>query len=320
MTDEQKPKLEIIGSPREGRGGSGSGYHYWLRFHECARRGTLSDVNEEARLNGDGDVVPYGGVLDAADTGAILHRLAEWWHTGTLRWEPNASSETGGPPSAGGGRFVLPPNVAMSVDNPNVEEAWRIFRWYAYHTPADCFGEVVGAEIPFRFADGDTYSPVGITPFTGRIDLAVRVSEERAEAITKHIMQPVRAGTYLLDHKSKGSKPSNAELLGFTESIQFHAYMMAWDVLFANKYGKCEGTIANFIVRHKTEAKLRDGESFSQHLVPFPTQDQQRATRHWFQTALRRKQEEGEMHADASFCEDWGRFCGHYLSGACKRY
>lgn len=309
--------LEIIGSPREGRGGSGFGFSYWQRFHQCAKRGTLSDVEEEQR-GGDPEEIPGA---DPAAVGEVLHKLSEWWHSGTM----TLVNDGGGDPNHA--QFQLPDGVAMSADNPAVEEAWRVFRWYAHHHPADFFGEVVAVELPFSFMEADGHCPVGVTPWTGRIDMVVRLSAERADALSRRILQPLHAGIYLLDHKSKGSKPSAANLAGYNESLQFHGYMMAWDVLFAanldaagQQFGACNGMITNFMVRHKTQNKLRDGDSFSQHVVPFPTPDQQRAVRNWYATAKRRKEEEGEMHADASFCEGFGRMCGHYLSGACKRY
>lgn len=301
MTDE----LTILGASRTG-GGSGAGFSYWQRYHECAKRGTLMDS-----IGGD-EPASDSDDLNAADVGALIHKLAEWYALGTLTVRFDLHG--GGLPT-----IAWPPNVALDPNSATVTEALRVFRYYVQFYEPDAFGEVVSVEQAFSFRDADSYSPVGIKPFTGRFDLVTRVSVEQAEALGQRLMMPLQPGIYIVDHKTKASRPSNNTLIEYTERIQFHAYMMAWDTLFADKQGRCNGTIANFMVRHKREP-LVDGHSFFQHLVPFPTHDQQQATRHWFQTAQRRKETEGDMHADASHCFTYGRACPFYTSGACKRY
>jgi hypothetical protein len=90
-------------------------------------------------------------------------------------------------------------------------------------------------------------------PFTCRIDMVVRVSDGHCEYLEKHGLRGITPGLYLVDHKTAGSKDNHAQLK-YQSSIQFRAYMLAWDLL---EDELCSGMIVNNVVGHK-EMRIKD--------------------------------------------------------------
>lgn len=220
--------------------------------------------------------------------------------------------------------------VAFDSSNAAVAEALRLFGSYRLRFPVQEFGEVIGTEYSFGFdapqidpltgalLGPPTDSPIGVVPFTGRIDMVVNIQDD---ACIEWLQSPngrnlpiSKKGIYLLDHKTMGQRRQTIEM-EFVNSFQFHAYMMCWDALYGATKGYCNGTIANCVVRHKT----MNERSFFSVFVPPPTPAQQQAVRAHFQMAKSLRDTYGDDYKNRNACFSWGRVCPHFRSGACDR-
>jgi hypothetical protein len=95
----------------------------------------------------------------------------------------------------------------------------------------------------------------------------------------------------------------------FNNSLQFWAYMLAWNEL--NPDDPCLGMIANVVVRHKQMTE----KSFSQLLCKVPTPDQEVVLGTFLNnSAILAK----SGMPNAAVCFDQG-ICPHFESGRCGR-
>lgn len=275
---------------------SPSGNSYWSQFQDgCPYQRVLNKRYEtllkEMELDDDD--------LSATSIGSAFHKILEHYYRGTLN------------------------EVAFDQNNVSVAEALRVFGAYRLRFPVQEFGTVVGTEYSFGFdtpPEGSPapYSPVGVVPFTGRIDMVVNIQDDaQIEWLSSPHGRNIpvsKKGIYLLDHKTMGQRRQTVEM-EFLNSFQFHAYMMCWDTIYGATQGFCNGMIANCVVRHKT----MNERSFFSVFVPPPTPNQQLAVRAHFQMAKSLRDTYGDDYKNRSKCFAWGRVCPHFRSGACDR-
>lgn len=293
---ESKLTKPLVVIPEWKSESSPHGNSYWSQFqagcpHQRVLNKRYADLLRDMELDED--------EASATAIGSAFHKILEHYYRGTLD------------------------EVAFDSDNAAVAEALRIFGSYRLRFPVQEFGDVVGTEYSFGFdtpAEGSPapYSPVGVTPFTGRIDMVVNVTNdahiEWLQSPNGRNLPVSKKGIYLLDHKTMGQRRQTIEM-EFMNSFQFHAYMMCWDVLYGETQGYCNGMIANCVVRHKT----MNERSFFSVFVPPPTPAQQQAVRSHFQMAKSLQETYGDDYKNRSYCFSWGKVCPHFRSGACDR-
>ncbi len=266
--------------------GSGSGIsHYSQR---CARRARLdreSGRNESSY---------------AAQRGTIFHKLEELYYTGKLT------------------QSVLPLEFDKETCKTDpVLDALRGFAQYVKIFPADEI-TTLGAEraLPEN-ADQKRVLEVamGISPFTCRIDHVVKVENlEHAAKIKALRGLDLKPGVYLKDTKTSEKKDRDAQFK-YDLSIQFPAYVMAWNILFPEMPAK--GMIINNVVFHDDMSKKEEGtwRSFRSFLVPAPDEHQQAVVRKYLQYKQQYLQTD---HCELTACVDYG-VCPYYLNGSCTR-
>lgn len=272
--------IPIVGT--EASSASVAGMSYWSSFHACPKQRYLDNL--------------YGIGTDeteqeALGTGAVFHKLMELYYTNQLD------------------------QAELNLDNANVVEGYRLFKGYKDLFPPDEFGEVIGCEFPFLIPEDYPTNVVGVRPFTGRIDMVVRLDDTHVQRLRETRNLPLmEPGIYLLDHKTMKQKRQTVDI-EMRERFQFHAYMLAWDEFFGKKYGLCKGFIANCVVKHKN---LVPG-SFFCVFSPFPDSDQMTALAVYLQQAYELRSRWGDQRANGDQCFKY-RVCNHFISGACKRY
>jgi len=283
-----KPVIQIF--PTGSGGASPSGLSYWNQFQSgCPHQRKLDKECEDALKALQ--IVTEDDEAAAVDIGAAFHKILEHYYGGTFD------------------------TVAFDSTNPAVGEALRLFAGYRERFPREEFGKVVGCEVDFAFLESDNYSPVGVRPFTGRIDMVVEVGVENLPALndfSKRNLGLPKGGVYLMDTKTMGARRRNLEI-EYQNSLQFHAYQMCWNTLHADT--PALGMIVNGVVRHK---RLTDSSFFSV-FVPPPTPAQQEAVRQHLQLAQRLRDAMGEDYKNRNYCFSWGRVCPHFQTGACDR-
>jgi len=288
VSDSDKPKLVVF--PSDTGGPSPHGLSYWNQFQSGCPHARQLDIQYAEILKAQ-QVTSEDDDAQAVDIGAAFHKILEHYYGGTLD------------------------NVAFNTDLPSVVEALRLFAGYRERFPPTEFGRVVGCEVDFLFSESDSYSPFGIKPFSGRIDMVVEPDEiacARLGDFNKRNLALPGPGVYLLDTKTMGAKRKNLDW-EYNNSMQFHAYMMAWNTLHSDT--PCRGFIVNGVVRHK---QLKDASFFSKFIPP-PTPEQQQAVRAHLQFAQILRNAHGDDFKNRTQCFSWGRICPHFTSGACKR-
>lgn len=258
----------------DGPGGSGQGWSYWSSFLGCPRRYALDQKSKAAT---DSKAL--------ATIGTYFHWLLEQYYQGVMAVNDEVAYE-------------------RPADNSAWNEALRMFFAYQQEFPYDEF-EVIGCEVEIEAASEDI---VGIAPFTGRIDMVVRVREDQIDQIYKTRGILLEPGVYLLDTKTT-SKQMSYEFEFWQSSIQLNAYMLVWDALHPND--KVKGTIVNVVQRNKKVI-------YRSHLIFPPEKDMKALV---FQT-LRRCQDLRDFNGEytnVSRCYDYFKPCPHLVSGACDR-
>ena len=310
--------------------GSEFGLSFWSKFsgQGCPKREYLTSLlgPRDTQVEAEND----DSSNEALDVGSCFHKLLEHYYEAK--------------PGAGGAS----PNHMPPIDpsHPAMQEAVRLFAadevikgqrslGYKHRFPADEFGPVgsVRTEFPLSYgqwpADADpavftatkeALAKFGVPIITGKIDLAAvnvdtaTIARLSAEPRFLPLAEP---GVYLLDHKTMRAKPAaNGGDVALRNRFQFALYQALWDLLYANQYGKCQGFIVNCIVKHKV---LTDGSFFSL-LVPPPSEEQLIPLRNYLSKCYQNMLTKGSTYANEESCFNYNRVCGHYTSGACKRY
>ena len=274
--------LQILQSELE-TGGSGAGISYYSTIAECSRKAALAKDAERY----------YNATTTGRDVGTIGHKLLEYYHG---KREKEIA--------------ILTSDIALQEAS---DEAGRLFNAYTQAHTVDFFGEVLQTErfFPTEAEVVAVEAAVGIKPFTGRIDLVAVVRLADVERLQKvpGLEELTAPGIYLVDHKFKGKRDSNA-LLIYNNSPQFTAYMACYNAI-ADDAGAphCQGMIANVIVGNKTPV-------FEKYLVKPPAASQIVALRTWLAWC---KQRENDNQPNWISCFNYHRPCEHMLSGRCTK-
>jgi hypothetical protein len=201
------------------------GLSYYLGLDACPKRMELGPLLRETESSFDR--------LSAANVGIYTHALLEAYDEGRLRAVDNPE-------------FTKPDGVVMA--NDDTIEAIRLWRWWARQYMPNHFGELIGCEFPLA-APESLCGFLGVKPdvgITGRADQIVRVTTAAADRLGVQHNLDLAPGVYIVDHKTRSRDSGFAQTL---DSLQFILYPMLWDAMHPED--KCEGVLANFIVRTK---------------------------------------------------------------------
>lgn len=285
MPDDLKP-LQVI--PDWKSDSSPSGISYYNRAQDgCPfRRGLdkqYAELLKDMELE-DGDPV-------ATSVGSAFHKILEHYYRRTLH------------------------EVAFDANNPSVAEALRLFAEYRKYHPVEEFGPVVGAEIEFSLPTDLAQSLLGVSAFTGRIDLVVDILPEKLEELNdfeKRALGISKPGLYAIDHKTMKQKYRDSAMR-FLNDFQFWAYPLCWNALYPER--PIQGMIANCAVRRK--ALTRD--AFWSVLVPLATPQQVASLKAHLQQSVQLYTLLGTNFKNRSKCLGYGQTCPHWTTGACDR-
>lgn len=187
-------------------------------------------------------------------------------------------------------------------------EATRLYKGYLEYYPRDEFSDVAFVEYKIEKGDSDVERAVGISPFSGIIDLGINLSAQDCATLEQTSRLELEPGFYLADHKT--SKTGGGRLIDMqSNNLQFTAYMLA----FAAKYPDVplKGFIANLVVKTKTP-------QYHRLFIPPPSHIEISALRNmWAEVELRRRTNIDFANAKACFLY---RTCDHFLAGRCLRY
>lgn len=266
--------------------GSGSGIsHYSQR---CARRVRLDRETGTRESSFQ------------AQRGTVFHKLEELYYTNQL-------SNT-----------ILPLEFDKEQCKTDpVLDALRGFVQYIKIFPKDEF-TTIGCEYLLPQNSDQTQAVeeiVGISPFTCRIDHVVKVESPDHAAKLKELRGlDLEPGIYLKDTKTSDKKDRDAQFK-YDLSVQFPAYIMAWNAAFPATPAK--GMIVNNVVFHDDLTKREDGgwRSFRSFLVRAPDAHEQDVVRKYLQY---KKTYLESDHCELTACIDYG-VCPHYLNGRCLR-
>jgi len=284
--------LEVLSAA--GSTGTPAGVSYYT--NPCAR---LVQLNAENALERAEKGLPPPPSEFEPQVGTVFHKLMELYYT------------------AGLNEVALPIDDLADFGKDPVQEALRLFTAYKTFYPADEW-DVVSAERYFPANEDEGWEigrHVGISPFTGRIDLVVRLTEAHAAKLKERSGLDLNPGLYLVDHKTTGQLDRNASMK-WELSIQFTAYQMASQVIWPED--ELQGMIVNQPVRHKDLLRKTHAgfpHSFPRFFVPPPSETRAQAVRNY----LREKQvylATGKTNIDACL-----RFrpCAHYMTGRCNQ-
>ena len=233
------------------QGGSGTGISYYSPYVSCPQQAHF--------IKAQGGLKGY-----ALDVGNFLHQLLEHYYTGGMNLEAYRHSP-----------------VFAQADKSTVAaymEAENLFRRYRLKFEPDEFGTDIEVELPIK-DNPDVDKAVGISPFTCKIDMVLRISEEQAGKVNKARNLDISPGTWLLDHKTAGYL-TDALLKSFDYSYQFAAYQVAYK---ASTGIEPNGMLVNIIVKGKNPR-------FLTHIVPYPSREQIRQLHYFLSIAKRNEQ------------------------------
>lgn len=267
--------------------GSESGLSYYRGFLQCPRKATMRKLNkmeltpEEQVLQCQGYAL--GNTYDpkkksASNVGTLGHVLMDLFFSKDLT-EPKTIEWT------------------HPINDTDWAEACRCFEaWREFVGSNNCLGRVVETEFnlphgrlkkkPAR-GNGKTNwekreeqvcSAVGISPFTGRLDLLVCLTKTDIHRIVKTWgtslvgEEDLQPGFWIVDHKffAREMAWTYEEAL---ESMQYTAYPLAWNAVYktlesgsgtARRYKPVMGTLQNTIFK-TSQPKFR------LYVVPFPS-------------------------------------------------
>ena len=188
-------------------------------------------------------------------------------------------------------------------------EAERCFRYYTDLYSRDEFGQILAVEEAFSLSRDNA---MGLYPYTGRWDLAVRINAATAQNLQLTRGIDIEPGVWLVDHKflkSFGAATADE----YAHSVQFAAYATAWDITHPNE--RCEGVIANIIVKSKQPQVRTVISRVDLALLNVLEEVVYRASQRGWPI-----DNEQEPECNPMRCWDYFKPCPHWIQGNCKRY
>lgn len=280
----------------QGQGGSSAGYHHYKGHVTCGRRAVLDGEAREANEETSSDSTATG-------IGGVFHALREYADT-------PAAQRT----------------KAVQFDCTEEErlEAERLNRAYEELRPAGFYGKVAGVEVTLPPPDADEatlerlHASVGIAPWTGKIDRAIKADAAACARIEKVLKQTyadfmldteITPGVYLHDYKTLGRWNKNS-LESYTNDLQFAGYIVGWNACFPKT--PCLGLIVDVVMKYKVpEVRTL--------FIPPPSADTVKALQHFYSFAAHHMTQLYNQ-PNPNACFNLYGTCSHFVSGACKRY
>lgn len=205
------------------------------------------------------------------------------------------------------------------IDPEALFEARRLAGSYMEEFQPTHYGKVLHREWNIMETANDAqrvavYSAVGISPWTGIVDLAVEVGKTHAVFLRDTFGLDIEAGKYLVDLKTAGAEYGN---LGddFRNLHQFKGYLLA-----ANAYEEAagrkpfKGLIADVCIKTKVP-------KFRRFLCEAPTElDKAVLDARWKWLQVITEHLPDACNASSKTCFPlWGT-CNHFIEGRCSRY
>lgn len=182
--------------------------------------------------------------------------------------------------------------------------AFNVFREYRMRFSPIELGKVLHAELGFKIRNENV---IGCVPFTGRIDLIVKLNKRDCNRLKVTRGIDLEPGIYIVDHKTGGGiYPNTLERLSL--GLQPAAYMYAYE--FTTKK-KVKGFLVNFMTT------TRDPK-FHTIVIPRPgvlarerlfSVTRSREMDRWPKFELSR--------ANVSRCFDYNSVCSHWVNARC---
>ena len=226
----------------------------------------------------------------AARVGILGHKLLEAWFRGETIPELFITEHT--------------------VEDEDFNKALTYAKQFQEKYDPNVFGKPLEVEKEVKVKDPNV---VGIAPFTGRIDLMTRVTQQVIKDLPDQfeLFDPINElepGYWLVDHKFYSQKRSNLEE-GLLGDLQFIAYPLAWN---ATQKRKVLGTIVNVIVMNK---KMRNV------LVVCPLPDYNKVRKlHNAMNIIHQRMTAPELEKNPMHCESYFGSCPVKRAGDCCGY
>jgi len=275
------PKILDLAELFSAGGGSGWGGSFWQAQLYCPLKYELNQKTGR-------DTGP------AARGGTLFHKLAEIYHNG--EWEDWAFPLD---------EFEVKPDLAA---------VWNTFKLYKETFGQDGLGEVLGCEVLLEATDE---SMVGILPFTAKVDMVVRISEDTAAQLEEKFDLVILPGLYLLDWKTKTKKPSVTIFDTFQGALQVNSYQMLWNALHPDD--PCLGMLIIGVI-HPTKtlpARLWDKGI---EILPSPGPAKQAKVKGILTAARQHYDVFGPEYPRPNNCYNWNKPCVFLVDGSCKGY
>ena len=222
---------------------------------------------------------PIGGGFTQ---GIYLHKLCEFYHIGNKIIDE------------------IPPQP--TVEDEHLSEAFRVFEAYRKKCAADEWGEVVAVEEEVSGPD-----------VTGRLDMVVRVSEEKSQQLLDKWSLFVLPGLYVVDYKFLSAKQKHW-LADHEYGMQFKLYPMLWN---GSHDEKVLGSIVLRVLKYKETRGNPEGPSIEPLFVKLPTADEQKAVWDYIDLAKNRLTLEPNVpNLGNCFSES---ICPWFTNGLCDR-
>lgn len=221
--------LESIKSQSSGRGVS-----YWSLAATCGRKARLAQVYAEQYQ--DDLVETEDDKLSALKIGAYYHVLLQHWHEGRMPLDKIHDYD-------------------VMMNNPEFEEAYRLFLFYRSTYSHDSWGKVVATEllVPATDAGKQIVFDFFGEETTGRLDMLVELSQDDVDRINTELNLKLPApGLYIIDHKT-GARKNPRDYWEFTFGLQSILYQHIWNI--ENPDRQVQGMVFLKVVRHKKLTK-----------------------------------------------------------------
>lgn len=274
-------------------GGTEAGYHSYLNLLGCQRKYVLDqqarEEFEQSGFSNEDFLAKHNG----RNRGTISHSYLEWYHSS----------------------YLIPDEIEFenNVHPNNIKEAKYIVNWYLNQGGCELFHGVRGVEFEFSSEQYPRISDVlGISPFTGKIDLIVDLTDWDIKRMISNFTLAGTAytGRWLVDWKVYAKESSWLRENAKAE-LQYKIYMMAYKALTGiEPTGALQATL---LCRKKNPACV---------FVPvwFPGEKEQQIVRGFFSQVHDVIEDEKFPRCNLTKCTDFiKRPCRHLLSGRCDR-
>jgi hypothetical protein len=283
-------------------------------------------MNSAIRLSADGNATDYGmsGIIEYVNgcarkahlnatrgslhsmgtlTGTLIHALLENYYLFQRPIDLQAVEWFG--------EALLEPIFEQAR-----QKAYNAFQNYQMVYPPEELGKVLCVEQAFKIEDPGV---VGCAPYTGCIDLVVRLTKTGAKRLEKTRSIDIEPGIWLVDHKSAGAIYRNTYESMYARP-QFTAYMLGYEACRAQhpSGGDCRSKPKGLLVNILTTTKNPKCETL---VVPYPAADAVRRL-HTITCAP-------SMHSwpklksdrpNVSRCFDYNGVCSYWSQGLCPGF